>query len=98
MIKGFLAYDLAFELYQQCETVETKGYIKDQLSRAALSIVLNLAEGSGKPSIKEKRRFYAISLGSMRETQAILQVLGNQRMIGLAHRLGGMIYRLVHPR
>ena len=97
MIKGFVAYDLALQLYQQCEGIQAKHYVKDQLERAALSIALNLAEGSGKPSLAEQRRFYGIALGSMRETQALLQILKAQESQQLAHRLGGMIYRLVHP-
>ncbi len=39
----------------------------EQFRRAALSIVNNIAEGSGKPSKKEKARFYGYSLDSARE-------------------------------
>ena len=31
MPKGFLTYDLAVALYDQCESVQAKHYIKDQL-------------------------------------------------------------------
>ncbi len=41
--------------------------MKNQFQRAMLSIVLNLAEGSAKSSHKERRKFYEISLGSLRE-------------------------------
>ncbi len=98
MITGFRTYDLALELYGQCETIKAKSHLKDQLSRASLSIVLNIAEGSGKPTANDKRRFYAIALGSLRETQAILQITKNQPTSELAQRLGGHLYRLVHPR
>ena len=41
-----------------------RGYLADQLQRAALSIVLNLAEGAGKFSPKDKAAFYLRARGS----------------------------------
>ena len=41
---------------------------------AASSIALNLAEGCGKSSKTDRRRFYEIAMGSLRECQAILQL------------------------
>ncbi|MFH1727498.1 MAG: four helix bundle protein [Pseudomonadota bacterium] len=39
----------------------------DQLKRAAVSSVSNLAEGNGKTSLKDRKRFFEISLGSIAE-------------------------------
>jgi len=46
----------------------------DQFQRASLSIVLNIAEGGGRRSRRDKARFYAIARGSAAETAAILDV------------------------
>lgn len=46
--------------------------LADQLKRASLSVPLNIAEGCGKPSSRDRRRFYAIARGSAMECAAIL--------------------------
>lgn len=45
-----------------------------QIVRSAFSIVLNIAEGSGKLSDKELNRFFEIALGSVNETLAAIDV------------------------
>ena len=45
----------------------------DQIRRAAVSILANLAEGSGRQSIKEKVHFVEISYGSLMEVFCELQ-------------------------
>ena len=42
-------------------------YMKDQLKRATLSIMLNLAEGSGRVSLADKKHFFTIARGSVFE-------------------------------
>jgi four helix bundle protein len=96
MLKGFRSYELAVELYEQCQNIKAKAYVADQLHRASLSIVLNIAEGSGKPTKADKRRFYAIAFGSVRETQAILGLLKEEKAIALADRLASNVYPLVY--
>lgn len=46
-----------------------------QLVRASLSVVLNIAEGSGKTSDKELNRYFDISLGSLHEVMALVDTL-----------------------
>ncbi|MCZ7584720.1 MAG: four helix bundle protein [Deltaproteobacteria bacterium] len=51
-----------------------RAYLADQLQRAALSIVLNIAEGAGKYSPNDKASYYARSRGSATECAAVLDV------------------------
>jgi four helix bundle protein len=51
------------------------GEIKDQLDRASISIALNIAEGNGKFSPKDRCRFFDIAHGSALESAAGLDIL-----------------------
>jgi len=57
--------------------------LADQLRRAALSVPLNIAEGSGKGTMedREARRFYAIARGSALECAAIVDALVALRFV-----------------
>ena len=51
------------------------GYLRDQLQRALASALLTLAEGNGKRSSKrERRRFFEMSMGSVAESAACLDL------------------------
>lgn len=74
--------------------------MRDQLLRAAQSVVLNLSEGSAKPSPKDKARFYAIAFGSIREVQAMLDLAetANAKLIDLADHVAACTYKLTYNR
>ncbi|OGY42442.1 MAG: hypothetical protein A2Y67_00155 [Candidatus Buchananbacteria bacterium RBG_13_39_9] len=58
--------------------------IGQQLVRAAFSIILNIAEGSGRKTDKELNRFFDIALGSCYELLACIDTLNSQGLIIVA--------------
>jgi len=64
--------------------------IADQLRRAALSIPLNIAEGSGKTSASDQRRFYSIARGSAMECAAIIDACSALMLIEQAQIVDGV--------
>ncbi len=86
-----------------------RGYLADQLQRAALSIVLNIAEGAGTFSGDDKAAFYARARGSTTESAAVLDVCTRLDLLSAEHhkenkalleRVGQMLTKLirVHQR
>lgn len=55
--------------------IAAKAAAKDQLDRASTSIPLNIAEGNGKFSAKDRARFLEVARGSALECAACLDVL-----------------------
>jgi four helix bundle protein len=83
-----------FDVYKKAvawaSTVETLGKelrsktsrsLIDQLTRAALSIPLNIAEGNGRWHKAEKRQFLWIARGSTFECVPILQILRSNGLL-----------------
>ncbi len=61
-----------FETYALC----------DQIRRAVVSVSSNLAEGSGRFSLREQLHFYEISYGSLMETYNQLILAADLKYIG----------------
>lgn len=69
-------YKLSLEIYKETNLYpkhEIYGIIS-QIRRAAVSIPLNIAEGYGRKSNIEFKRFLKISLGSLYEVQTLLDL------------------------
>lgn len=70
-----ISRDLVKDIYiiQNSFPKEERYALCDQIRRAAVSITANLAEGSGRQSIREKIHFIEIAFGSMTEVFCELQ-------------------------
>ncbi len=68
---------LALEVYKITRGLpdSEKFNLISQLRRAALSVHLNLAEGSSRKSELEKKRYYEIARGSIVEIDAALDIV-----------------------
>ena len=69
------ADELAYQIYQftkQFPKEEMYG-ITSQLRRAAISVPTNIVEGTGRQGRKELKQFCNIALGSLAETEYLLE-------------------------
>jgi four helix bundle protein len=109
----FPLYKKAKALYREISRVSepSKDFaLKSQIRRASLSVILNIAEGSTKSSDKGFARFLEISVGSVNEVYACLDILQECGSIAkedfdrlgrtceeTAKQLGGFIKKLKNP-
>lgn len=87
-------YQVALEFFDLADGIvenlpRGRGHLADQLTRAALSIVNNIAEGAGKFSAGDKRRYYLAALGSATESAAMLDVCLRRKLISEKDRRVG---------
>jgi len=81
------AWQRARELNREIYTVTGKGEfskdfaLRDQIRRAAISIMLNIAEGFARRSNKEFRQFLFVAHGSVAEVQSALYIAKDQNYI-----------------
>lgn len=75
-------YQVGLELHTQCSILVSvlQRVVRDQLERASLSVVLNIAEAGGRRSRRDKARYYAHARGSATEVAALLDVLDRRRL------------------
>ena len=56
-------------------------YLSDQLKRAMSSVPLNIAEGNGRRSYPDRKKFFTVALGSISEVSAIIDIAVAYRLI-----------------
>jgi len=78
------AYKLSLSTYKLCATLPSREQygLASQMSRAAVSVCSNIAEGFGRRTLKEKDQFYSIANGSLTELENQLLIA---RGIGYIH-------------
>ena len=78
------ARKLVVDVYQLLDSFPNfeKYALCDQIRRAIVSVPSNLAEGSGRTSLKEQIHFYEISYGSLMETYNQLIIASDLKYIG----------------
>lgn len=74
--------------------------LKNQLKRSSSSVVLNIAEGSGKLKVNDKKNFYLIARGSISESIATLRLLKidgtlTDNQLEELHSLGSEVGRML---
>ena len=96
-MRDFRTYQLSVQFYHLTKELGLTGALREQLQRAASSISLNLAEGSGKPSLRDQLKYFHIAQGSLRECQAILTLeqLENTEAWSKLDSLGAHLYKLI---
>lgn len=70
-------YRVVVELAAMSARLIPRGHrdLRSQLSRAAASVALNLAEGAGRRASADKAHFYAIARGSAMECAAVVDLV-----------------------
>ena len=93
-LKNFRTYGIALEFHKECKQVKLSPWLRDQLMRATQGIILTLAEGSAKPTAKDRARYYSMALGSFRESQSILSLVEQETLLQRFDHLGACLYKL----
>ena len=82
-------------------SVSAKAAAKDPLDRASTSIPLNIAEGNGKFSARDRSRFFEMARGSALECAACLDVVlvrklaNEEQVVSAKERLARIVQMLI---
>jgi four helix bundle protein len=95
-MKNFKTFDIALEFYTNCQKIKVPNRVlRDQFERASLSVVLNISEGYGRLTEKDRRRFYSIAFGSLRETQCLLKIMKQDELYQKSDLLSRYLFQLI---
>jgi four helix bundle protein len=78
-----LGMEIVDDVYNMIPSIPSEGRfgMKSQVTRAAVSVPANIAEGNGKRSEKDKKRFVEIALGSAFELETHLIIVKNRKWV-----------------
>ena len=94
--------NMIYDMTQESSLARDFG-LKDQIQRAAVSIMSNLAEGFDRTHQAEKLQYYRIARASAGEVRSLLYILGDRKFAeggslkkahDLIDSLGAMVYAL----
>jgi four helix bundle protein len=100
--KAIELYDLADQAADQFPD-KVRFSVADQLRRAALSVSCNIAEGSGRETVKESRHFFTMAKSSAFEVVSIMTICQRRGLVapkeysavyGLAEEISKMLSAL----
>jgi four helix bundle protein len=93
------AKEFRIEILKVLQNIKHDKVISDQLNRASLSIILNIAEGFGRFHNSDKRNFYVNARGSVFECIACLDIIFDSQipdeLMQTATELGKMLSGLI---
>lgn len=104
--KNLIVYQKALAVKQEMEArvlslPEVDKNLKDQIRRAATSIVLNISEGSSRFSPPDRKNFFIISRGSVFECMSSLEIvfqITNKRfeiIEGYLEEISKMLFKMI---
>ena len=84
-MKKFVLYEKAREVNREIvkllKSLNLDKYKSDQLIRASNSSVLNIAEGNGRFTPKDKVHYFVTARGSVQETIALFDLMEDEELI-----------------
>jgi len=80
-----IVYKKAKQFHSSCKDLILDNtfdrYVNDQLGRASFSVPLNIAEGSGKFSKKDRKNYFTTAKASVFECVAVVDILSDNNQI-----------------
>lgn len=87
-MQKFVLYEKAREvnkgIVKLVKSLKLDRYKHDQIMRASNSMVLNIAEGNGRFTSKDKVHYFITARGSVYETISIFDLMEDEELIGSA--------------
>ena len=86
--EGLDVYHLSLDFTEYVEEIlegapKELSHLVDQLRRSSSSIVLNIAEGTGRSSPADRARFYVMARGSAAEASATVDIVFRMKRVSM---------------